>query len=673
MMVVAVALLALLASPAAARTTALSVSPTTVEITNHTTTLRQCDGATLTLVLHDARVVVCPAFVVCVGAVVMRGTSSIALPQNASVPVERGPGGAVTLADAALALCARPRTAAARTCTYDGWGESFAGPGCPRAGRAQTRIVLNATRHAVNAKTAGAWHSCDVVGTGGAPAAVTSEGAALRVGELRVFCAATLSGDIEAAAVSVVLLREACTPPDEARFAAGDAPTAPGSTGRGLLRVGAGIDAGAKTEGYVYCLWNHTGFNDTACSGTHSSDYNWYLLVHAPYANSTGWRDVKWYYDGDDTTNYAIAMTIQLHSQRTYFRHLYATFGLTFEVEPMAFVIEIGTILNFYVKGHARDRLLFVGKYVGFDTLPMSAAVQKVPISADWFRFTTKTSNRDVCTVSPTSENGFEEFDCKSHYLNTTYVDLRTNYIYDNATAVWRSVFWNVTQQDADGSVRVATNGTTTISTDKFYFTSLTSPTVVLNNKTAFGVVESGIVDALECAKCMDTTIVVVAGDGVVRDAGYESVRVGTGMHRYMKKGHAHGNCTWTGTAFVEWDCSQSFFDGGFADLVVNAANLGSDKKWRSATLRVCGRVANRLSLVVSETTTVQCDEFNYVSIETKTLRLEKTPTHGVVTSGSVETVECLSCSTNAIYFVAGGLPFLTSSRSAMLGMDIIA
>ena len=403
----------------------------------------------------------------------------------------------------------------------------------------------------------------------------------------------------------------------------------------------------------VMCYWEESGFKPSSCASPVSGAVVT-LTVRAPFSKTNyEYSDVNWYYDGAVTTNKVKTGDLRINVAHVHFASVTVSNFLRYEEDVSFCVIETGSIGYVYKMATTTNKHLFVGKTTTIKSgwASNGISVVKVPISESWYRYTTKTTDQNVCTVSTTAANGFVEADCKTHYLDPKYVVLVTSQFYSNATARWDTVLWSFRQNGVGGSVHVAAVTSTQISTDAFFFTQLESPTVVLKMAPTFAVIVTGSVDMLSCSKCTEGTI-INAGVGVIKDAAYASVPVNETIYRYMRQGHVHSKCTWAGGQFSEYDCSQPFTDGKNLDLVVRTATLQSDQVWRSASLEACGRGANTLSIRVSGMTTVQCSAFFVASLTTPALRIEGVPEDVYIGAGAIGGVACPSCRDGAVLFV---------------------
>ena len=182
----------------------ITVASGVVEVKTRTLKLGRCGYETCTLVLRGARVRVGAEFFARVGRVSMGGTSVLEVPHTPHFPVTMEATDTIAV-DPSLVDDPDDENNIP-VCTYNGDDNAFTDERCACCvEKERTHLVLNVTRHTVNALTAGVWRSCDVVSSGNSPATVTASGMPFGVlGEMVVHGHASLHGDIGVGCLSVI-------------------------------------------------------------------------------------------------------------------------------------------------------------------------------------------------------------------------------------------------------------------------------------------------------------------------------------------------------------------------------------------------------------------------------------------------------------------------------------
>ena len=411
----------------------------------------------------------------------------------------------------------------------------------------------------------------------------------------------------------------------------------------------------AKKETYYNCEWSEGKYNKDYCTNTDRStkDY-WHLSVLDAYSDVTlWWRQAFWDYDGEVTTNAVWARGLNILKERRYFRYVNVSY-IMYQLTPTLDVIEDGSVacIDNY-NNYALEQHVFVGRSVEIpaklpDVCLSEFPLTKVQISDEWFRYTTKTANTDVCTTSM-GEGGFDEEDCKTHYVDPSYVDLVANHTYNNDSAVWRNVFWNVRQAERSGTVRVATTGDTTVSTDSFYFTSLNTKTLHLQRTPTFGVIDEGSVGAVDCPSCQFGPFYFLAREGLAVSNGLEKFDVGNGYFRVTQPPSLFAQCTHNSAGFEEWDCAKGLVDPSLMTLVVNSMFKTSD--WWLAIDYYAYNDQDDVSFK-SKTFSIGREWFGFKALEAEILNLNTFVARGYIETGTIGSVECWMCGSNDVLFV---------------------
>ena len=644
---------------------AITVASGTVEVVNSAATLRRCGWESCTLVMQGSRVRVGGAFFPSVKHVAMGGASRLEVPRHPSFPVAMGAGDAVAV-DAALRDAPGVDADDTPVCTYSGDVGAFADARCACCvEREKTRLVLNVAHHTINALTAGVWRSCDVVSPTDAQVTVTNDGMQFRVlGEMTVHGDASLLGDIEAGSLSVVPPRRTrdSRPANGTGRDDGNEPVAKTGVDESAIEGHPALQADIPDD--FHCVWKDSGFDDPECKqATAPSDrYRYFLDVYAPYSMlSPDWLGVTWYYSCAEETNMVKAYSLGIYADVFYFKKVLISDYIYFKVDVRSGVIEEGSIDWVWDEPYTIEKVLFVGKSVEIGTRPQPLTVVAVPISDAWKRYTTKTANRDACTVMPSAYNGFEEFDCKTKYLDTRRIDLIANDTYDNGTAVWRNVVWNHTQADTSGTVRVETANTATVRTDAFFFTSLTAKTLVLEKTPSFGVIQSGSVESVVCSPCRDDDIYFLTQSLGTPPGDLDKYDVGNGYYRVMKAGHGHFRCTRNADGFVEWDCAHGLVGTRMMELVVNARFETTDT-WGSIEYKPCNEWSG--VWVTEGIFETACAAFRFDRLVAAAIYLNSRPQNTTIVDGDADAVSCTPCSDTDVLFVTDSFLFQTCAST---------
>ena len=201
------------------------------------------------------------------------------------------------------------QTAAETVCTYDDATRSFLEAECEdgRVEKATARLVIQSASHTVNAKTAGVWASCDVVGDDlGGTVTIRSGRHRLAVaGELRVAAAITRFELVGAVNIGVLVVCSAT--PSLCERHPGQHQTGHSSpharrpehetriSKHGLEAAKPGGKGADVTT--IYCVYNEDGYTDKKkCPPVSMTTPN-LLRVHARYNDVTlQWYEVEWYY-----------------------------------------------------------------------------------------------------------------------------------------------------------------------------------------------------------------------------------------------------------------------------------------------------------------------------------------------------------------------------------------